>query len=46
MYPRFSPDGSRIVFSTQQDEDDEDNLEVGVSNLDGSEYQTSDVEQG
>ena len=39
MYPRFSPDGSRIVFSTQQDEDDEDNLEVGVSNLDGSEYQ-------
>ena len=39
MYPRFSPDGSRIIFSTQQDEDDEDNLEVGVSNLDGSEYQ-------
>ena len=38
FYPHISPDGSRMVFSTQRYEGDEDNSEIGVSNLDGSEY--------
>ena len=38
IYPRISPDGSRMVFSTTRYEVDEANWEIGVSNLDGSEY--------
>ena len=38
LHPRISPDGSRIVFSIQFDEDEEENFELGVSNLDGSDY--------
>ena len=38
IYPRISPDGSQMVFSTQRHEVDEDNSEIGVSNLDGSKY--------
>ena len=37
-YPRISPDGLQMVFSTQPQEDYEDGSELGVSNLDGSEY--------
>ena len=38
IYPRISPDGSLIVFSSQRHEVDEDNYKIGISNLDGSEY--------
>ena len=38
IYPRISPDGSRMVFSTRRYEVDEVGSELGVSNLDGSEY--------
>ena len=38
IYPRISPDGLQMVFSTQPQEDYEDGSELGVSNLDGSEY--------
>ena len=38
IYPSISPDGTRMVFSTGRHETGEDNWEIGVSNLDGSEY--------
>ena len=38
FYPHISPDGSQMVFSTQRYEGDEDNSEIGISNLDGSNY--------
>ena len=38
IYPRISPDGSRMVFSTRRHADDGITREIGVSNLDGSNY--------
>jgi len=38
LYPRISPDGLRMVFSTQPGEDSPDGSALGISNLDGSDY--------
>ena len=38
IYPRISPDGSRMVFSTEPNEDFLGGSALGISNLDGSDY--------
>ena len=38
IYPLISPDGSRIVFETDRYEADDDNIEIVIANLDGTEY--------
>lgn len=38
MYPRFSPDGLRIVFLTERYEGGDDNSEIAIANLDGTGY--------